>query len=457
MEQYVSRNDSKVPRRVLGALLASVSAGVVPRTGAPYIAIGRTEEITAIASDLARVADGEGAMRFVIGRYGSGKSFLMQLVRGYAAENGFVTADADLSPERRLTGSGGVGVATYRELMKNLSTKSAPDGGALPSIIARWFTSLSESLVAEGFSPASPAFDEAFEKRIYASLRSLETFVGGFDFAAVLGAYFRAYRAGDDDRMSACLRWLRGEWNTRTEAREAIGIRSLGIVTDDTWYDTLKLLAAFVRMVGYAGLCVFIDEGVNLYKITNRVSREANYEKILSMFNDTLQGHAEGLFLAFGGTPQFLEDQRRGLFSYEALRSRLSDGRFAAAGQFKSLMGPVIRLRRLSDGELYALLLRLRRLHGDYHGTEPRITDAEIGDFLTASLARAGADEMMTPREIIRDFVTLLDLLLQNPEADVPALVGTLRAAEKTESAAQPEQTEKPAGGTAKPLPTIEL
>ena len=446
MEQYVSRNEGKVPRRVLGALLASVSAGVVPRMGAPYIAIGRTEEITAIASDLARVADGEGAMRFVIGRYGSGKSFLMQLVRGYAAENGFVTADADLSPERRLTGSGGVGVATYRELMKNLSTKSAPDGGALPAIIARWFTTLSETLVAEGFSPASPAFDEAFEKRIYTSLRSLETFVGGFDFAAVLGAYFRAYRAGDDDRMSACLRWLRGEWNTRTEAREAIGIRSLGIVTDDTWYDTLKLLAAFVRMVGYAGLCVFIDEGVNLYKITNRVSREANYEKILAMFNDTLQGHAEGLFLALGGTPQFLEDTRRGLFSYEALKSRLSDGRFASDG-LKSMMGPVIRLRRLSDDEMLALMMRLTALHAQYHGVEARITDDEMTEFLRASLSRAGADSMITPREIIRDYVSLLDLLLQNPDKSYADIVSRGDAkAEKTEKAeeknAEPKKIE---------------
>lgn len=425
MDQYVSKNSAKVPRRILGSLLASVSAGVVPAAGAPYIAIGRADEIAAIASDLARVAEGEGAMRFLVGRYGSGKSFLIQLVRNYAAENGFCTVTADLSPERRLTGSGGVGLATYRELMRNLSTKASPDGGALPMIITRWFSDIRSSLGEKGLEVGSPAFENAFSAEVYRVSRRLEGGVGGFDFAAVLLLYYKAYLAEDDEKQSACLRWFRGEWNTRTEARAALGIRSVSIVTDDNWYEQLKLLAQFLRLVGFKGLCIFIDEGVNLYKITNRVARESNYEKILSMFNDTLQGRAEGVFIAIGGTPQFLEDPRRGLFSYEALRSRLCDGRFGGAA-YRSMMHPVIRLRRLSDSELYALLMRLTRLWGDYHGAPPRITEEEMGDFLKGALARAGADTMIAPREIIRDYVMLLDLLEQNPEADYAVLSGAL-------------------------------
>lgn len=425
MDQYVSKSNSQVPKRILGALFSSVSAGVVPRAGAPYIAIGRNEEINAIASDLKRVSEGEGAMRFLIGRYGSGKSFLIQLVRGYACENGFVCADADLSPERKLAGCDRSGLATYRELMKNLACKASPDGGALPVILAKWFSNLSSSLAREGITPEDGQFEAKMEQKIYEVARKLEAGVGGFDFATVLCAYYKAYRDGNDEKSSACLRWFRGEWNTRTEAREAIGIRSLSIVSDDSWYNYIKLFAQFVRLVGYEGLCMFIDEGVNLFKITNRISRESNYEKILSMFNDTLQGNAEGLFILMGGTPQFLEDPRRGLFSYEALKSRLSDGRFAEDGAYKSLMSPVIRLRRLSDSEMLALLLRLTRLHADYYGVEVKISEEERELFLQDSLQRAGANQMITPREIIRDYVTLMNLLLQNPDLKCGDLIKT--------------------------------
>ena len=413
----------RVPRRILGTLLSSLSGGVVPRVGAPYIAIGRTEEIDALASSLDRVADGEGATKFIIGRYGSGKSFLIQLSRGYALERGFVTADADLSPERKLSGSGGSGLATYRELMKNIASKSSPDGGALPVILGKWFTKIGADLVEEGFDQGSEEYGLEFSRRIMKNLRELEADVGGFDFASVLRTYYEAWRDDDDLRQSACLKWLRGEFGTRTEARQATGIRSLSIISDDNWYDYLKLFTAFVRLAGYSGLCLYIDECVNLYKIPNRISRENNYEKILAMFNDTMQGRAPGLMIVFGGTPQFLEDSRRGLYSYEALRSRLADGRFGG-GELRSLMQPVIRLKRLSDSELYALVIRLTALHGEYHKWEPRVTESDMRDFLTQSMTREGAESMITPREIIRDYVTLLDLLYTNPDRSFSDILG---------------------------------
>lgn len=413
MEQ--NGNVKKVPRRILGTLLGALSAGVVPRSGAPYIAIGRLDEIEALTGALERVADGEGSCKFIIGRYGSGKSFLIQLTRGFALDKGFLTADCDLSPERKLSATGGAGLATYRELVKNLACKTQPDGGALPVIISRWFSQIRDTLVDRGIEVDSPAYDGAFGKEILHTVRELESDVGGFDFALVMREYYSAYRAEDEEKMSACLRWFRGEYNTRTEARNATGLRSLSIIDDDNWYDHLKLLTAFARLVGYRGLCVCIDECVNLYKISNRISRENNYEKLLAMFNDTMQGRAPGLMLIFGGTPQFLEDTRRGLFSYEALRSRLSDGRFGTDG-LRSLLSPVLRLKRLSDSELLALVMRLTALHGEYHGYTPTVTDEQMQAFLTDSLSRAGADTMVTPREIIRDYVTLLDLLLSNPD-----------------------------------------
>ena len=414
----------RIPKRILQSLLSSISAGVVGRMGAPYIAIGRSEEIEALLSDLEAVSDGGGSMRFIIGKYGSGKSFLIQLVRGFSLERGFITADADLSPERRICGAKGTGIATYRELMRNLAAKSSPDGGALPQIIAKWLSELQSTVAAEGHEVGSEAFVRELTARIYTATRELESEIGGFDFATVLTRYYKAYMDGDEEKKSACMRWLRGEFSTKTEARNAIGVSLGGIIDDDNWYEYIKLLAVFFRKIGYRGFVVFIDECVNLYKIANRISRENNYEKLLSMFNDTLQGKAEGLALIFGGTPQFLEDTRRGLFSYEALRSRLSDGQFSKAG-FKNLIGPVIRLRRLSDDELYALISRITALHAQNYSWQPRITNEDMAAFLKICLERAGADTMITPREIIRDYMTVLNILLQNPDTNFSNIIGS--------------------------------
>lgn len=409
-------NAQKVPRRILGALLSGISAGVVPRSGAPYIAIGRVDEIRALSDDLSRVADGQSSMRFIIGRYGSGKSFLLQLLRARAMELGFVCADADLSPERKLAGEGGL--AAYRELSRNLAVKAQPDGGAWSLLLGRWISSVAAS-VPGADSMDETAYREAVRREAARILRPMEDEVCGYDYALVVTRYAEAYLADDAERMGACLRWLRGEFRTKTDARAATGLRSIGVITDANWYAHLRLLARLVRLIGNRGLLVLIDECVNLYKIPNRISRESNYEKILSMYNDTLQGVTEGMMIVMGGTPRFLEDTRRGLFSYEALRSRLSDARFTSEGgvPLKNMMAPVIRLRRLSDNELLALVMRLRSLHAQYYGTGEVITDEEAGAFLREELSRAGADEMITPREIIRDFVTLLDLLYQNPGA----------------------------------------
>ena len=420
VEEYL---EPKVPKRILNTLLTSLTAGVVPRVGAPYIAIGRREEISSLLDDLDQVADGGAACRFLIGRYGSGKSFLIQLIRGYALDRGFICADADLSPERRLSGGNGAGLATYRELMTNIASKACPDGGALATILSRHFTKLRMELVSEGVDPDSVEFAGALRRKVFSTLSELEGDVGGFDFARVLTEYYNASIIDDNDKKSSCLRWLRGEFSTKTEAKSALGFTVSTIIDDDNWYNFIKLLSSLSVYLGYSGLILFIDECVNLYKIPNRISREANYEKLLAIFNDTLQGKAKNLGIIFGGTPQFLEDTRRGLFSYDALRSRLQDSKYSDMG-YKNLSSPVIRLPRLSDNELLALVKRLTKLYQQREGiTEPPVTDGQIEIFLNSALAKAGAEELITPREIIRDYLTLLNILRDNDGASFDDLM----------------------------------
>ncbi len=416
-----NKGQLKIPPRILGLLLSSLGAGVVPRVGASYIAIGRNEEISALAKDLQLAEQGGGAMRFIIGKYGSGKSFLLTLMKGYSMDKGFVAAECDLSPERKLVATNGSGCSTYRELMHNLSTKTSPEGGALPSIISKWLSSISMALVKDGYAPDTAEFSEEMRKKVFDLCSKLEGNVGGFDFAKVLHTYYTASVNRDDEKKSYCMRWFFGEFATKTEAKSVLRVSE--IINDNNWYDYIKLWAVFFREIGYSGFAVFIDECVNLYKITNRVSREKNYEKLLSMFNDTLGGRAEGLALFFGGTPQFLEDGRRGLFSYEALRSRLADGRYSGS-TYKNLMGPVIRLRRMSDNELLALVNRVTMLHESYHKSPVRITEDERISFCRMCLERAGADTMITPREMIREYITVLDIMLQNNELSFEEILG---------------------------------
>lgn len=431
--------ENRVPKRILDLLINALAAGVVPRVGAPYIAIGRAEETEALLSDLKSVADGGSSLRFLVGRYGSGKSFLLQLIRGYAIENGFVTADADLSPERRLCGGNGSGIATYRELIKNMSSKTSPDGSALQTLISRWLSERQNEFVKNGMEPGSELLYKAMRKEIYGVTETLEDKVGGFDFATVLGKYYTATINGDDALRSCTLRWLRGEYLTKTEAKRELGVQ--GIIGDDNWYDYLKIIAEFVKKIGYKGLMVYIDECVNLYKISNRVSRENNYEKLLSIFNDTLQGKAPYLGFVFVGTPQFLEDTRRGLFSYDALRSRLADS-VLISGEFKNLAGPVIRLVRLTDSELLALITRVNKLYSERYSYDIPITGEQMKAFLAMSLSKAGADTMITPREIIRGYISLLHILRQNENADFASVIGDIGASITADSAEDDKDAE---------------
>lgn len=414
----------KIPRRILGTLLNSCSAGVVPRNGLEYIAIGRNAEVAAILQDLENIKDGMGAFRFLIGRYGSGKSFLMGLIRANALERGYVTSDCDLTPDRRFVGRSGQGVAVYRELMRNLSTKASPDFSALESIFSKWFSDLQfEEMQKNHLSPDSEELFECVRIRIFQVCTKLRSYVKGFEFTTVLSLLYRAYRENDEELKNDALKWLRGEFTTKTESRNS-SISVSSIIDDTNWYDYIKLFALLFRQIGYNGFVVFIDECVNLYKISNRISRENNYEKILSMFNDTLQGKAEGLALILGGTPQFLEDERRGLYSYDALKSRLKDGMFASEG-FRDLYSPVIRINRLSDDELYALVVRVMDLHAKYYGWTPKVTNDNLLVFLQICYDKLGADTMLTPREVIRDFLNVLNILNQNPDTDFDTLIGS--------------------------------
>ena len=412
----------KIPRRIAQTLINSLKGGVVPRVGLQYVTVGRTQEIDALLRDVEIITDGGASFRFIVGKYGSGKSFLLQTIRNYVMAKNFVVLDADLSPERRLQGTRGQGLATYKELVRNMSTKTKPEGGALSLILDRWISNVQQEVMnGAQLSLTDPSLTKLMEKKISSVIYSLNEMVHGFDFARLLTLYYQAHVSGDDETKAKVLKWFRGEYNTKTEARKELGVNI--VITDDDWYEYLKIFAAFLKQAGYAGMLVLIDELVNIYKIPNAITRQYNYEKILTMYNDAMQGKAQHIGFILCGTPQCMEDPRRGVYSYEALRSRLAEGHFS--GEYKDLLSSVIKLLPLTNEEMLILIEKLADIHAGLYEYKQIVTQQDMVDFIEIEFSRIGADTHITPREVIRDFIEVLDIIYQNPSMKVRTLLGS--------------------------------
>lgn len=394
------------------AILQSLSAGVVPRRGQQFIQVGRVEEVDALLRDIERIADGGSGIRFVIGRYGSGKTFFLQLIRSVGLEKGLVTMHADLNPDRRLHATSGQARNLFSELTRNLATRTHPEGGGLANLVERFITTARKEADDSGAPTSS-----IIRKR----LESLSELVGGYDFASVVNSYWEGHESGNGELQASAVRWLRAEYTTKTDARRDLGVRT--IVDDANFYDQLKLVARFVRLSGYAGLLVVLDEMVNLYKMPHTQARNSNYEQILRIVNDCLQGSVEGLGFLMGGTPEFLMDTRRGLYSYEALQTRLAENVFAKDG-LRDFRGPVVRLPNLTPEELYVLLGKLRLIHANGDPTAQLLPDNALQAFMDHCNERIGASYFQTPRNTIKAFVQLLSVLEQNRDTAWTDLIG---------------------------------
>lgn len=427
--------DKQISRRVRDGVIQSLGAGVTPRIGQSHIQVGRAEEVQALISDIDRIADGGAGIRFVIGEYGSGKTFFLNLVRSIAMEKKFVTVHADLNPDRRLHASNGQARSLYQELMRNMSTRSKPDGGALQSVVDRFVTLARSEGSTRGVSP---------ELVIRERLAALSEMVGGFDFSEVIAAYWKGHESGDDALRASAVRWLRAEYSTKTEARQALGIRA--IIDDSNFYDHLKLMALFVRLAGYEGFFVCLDELVNLYKLPNSRTRTANYEQILRILNDSLQGVAVGIGFVFGGTPEFLLDPRKGLYSYDALQTRLAQNRFAKDG-LVDFSGPVLTLANLSPEDLYVLLGKIRHVHALGDIERYAMPDEGLHAFMDHCSKRIGEAYFRTPRNTIKEFVGLLAVLEQNADTSWDQILDRVDLTEEGNPDLAPLAEESDEGG----------
>ncbi|MCE5172557.1 ATP-binding protein [Paenibacillus profundus] len=408
-----------IKKRDSTVILNTLSGGVVPSRGLEHIMVGRTEEANQILTDLKNVKAGSSTIKFFIGPFGSGKSFIQALTQQIAFKEKFVVAKADFAPNRQLYGSDGKAVGVYTELMKNLSTSTSPEGNALPVILEKWLNDV-QNLVVEKKQYGSvefnnPEFVKDVEQEITSIVSKMDELTGGYDISRVLSLYYKGYAEDNTELQRCVLRWLRGEYKTKTEARQDLGVRE--IINDANYYDYIKLICKFVREIGYSGLVINLDEAINLYKITHSLTREKNYETILKIYNDALQGNLDGLYVTFGGTPEFLTDERRGLYSYGALKRRLQTNAFETM-EYRDLTQPVINLTPLTMEQIFVLLQKLRDIHAAHYEYVANVKDLEINDFMKSEYSRPGAAENLTVGDVIRKFIQALSILHQNPSFD---------------------------------------
>ncbi|MCP3105492.1 ATP-binding protein [Myxococcus sp. K15C18031901] len=343
------------------AIVQSLRAGIVPRVGLRHLQVGRGEEVRALVGDIERITAGGSAIRFVLGDDGSGKTFLLNLVRSIALEKRLVTVHADLNPGRLFLATDGKARGLYAELMRNLATRARSEGGALTNVVERFLT---QALAV------ARARDANAEAVIREQLSALSELVGGYDFAEVLVAYWRGHDTGNETLEADALRWLRGEFSTQADARRALGVCS--IVDDAGFYDQLALMARFVRLAGYAGVLVCLDVQVNLHTLVDANARASD------IVDDCLRGSPVGLGFFFGGTPGFLGDE-------------VSPSRLAAKNLVEASASPVLRLANLTPEDLYILLTRLRRLYSVGLPTPPHLPDEALEGFMAHCSVHLGA------------------------------------------------------------------
>jgi len=413
------------------AIINSLSSGVVPRIGVQHITVGRQLEIEAFTKALDDVKNGHSMVKFWIGDFGSGKSFMLHLLNTVAMKQKFVVANADFTPDNRLYSNDGKALILYSAIMDNIAIQIKPEGGALPTLLDKWIEQVVTKTSQIHNIPISEIRDARYinliQENIMLTVNEV-TETGGFDFGLVVIKYYEGYIKNDEFLRRNALKWLKGEYTTKTEARQDLGVRE--IINDMNYYDMLKNFCRLFVSMGYSGFMINLDEAVNLYKISTANTRAKNYEKILSIFNDCFQGKVSSLFINFAGTKEFLENERRGLFSYDALKTRLETNRYETA-EYRDLAQPVIKLAPLNNNEIFVLLRRLKEIFDQNYEVNIDITDDDIQVFMEEIFNKPGADEFLTPREVIRDFINILSILRQNPGADKRSLISSIEISDE--------------------------
>lgn len=405
-------------------IIKALEAGVVPRRGIQHLLVGRHKEVEEVILILDNIKQGESDIRFWVGDFGSGKSFMMRTIESLAVQKNFAVSTIDLTPTRRFYASDGKAQSLYNEIVDNIIIQTSQDGNAIKTIIEEWINSIITSVSERDKIPASQLLVKEnkgiIEKEILNITSSFKSVGLSYELGQAISKYYEGLMEDNQVLKLKALRWIRGDISTKTESKNELGIKR--IINDDNWYEAIKNLAELFSDIGYSGFVINFDEAVNLYKLPMSQTRERNYEKILNIFNECKSNTARGLFVNFGATRKTIFDERRGMSSYGALKGRLGN-ESSLDSKLINTNKTVLPLKPLTTEEIYTLLENLKNIYNIHYRLDIDMTMENIKLYMEEQLNRPGALEFLTPRAVIKDFLEILDMIRQNPDVETETII----------------------------------
>lgn len=415
---------TRINPKEASTIIKSLEAGVVPDIGLGHLLVGRKAEVDELIKILSHIEDGDSDLRFWVGDFGSGKSFMLKTIENLALSKNFVVSTIDLNPSRRFYATDRKAVNLYSTVLENIRTKNLRSGNVIESIIEQWISTIFKNLSDEkGYDLKELMAGFYRDEVIGIILETLSRFeaVGlSYELGQAISKYYEGFITGDRILKLKAIRWIRGDITTKTEAKKELGINE--IINDDNYFEAIKNLAELFREIGYQGFVINFDEAVNLYKLPHSTTRQRNYEKILNIYNECKSNLAKGLFINLAATRKTVFDESRGLASYGALKGRLGT-EASMDSDFINTNKTVLGLKVLSDEEIYTLLENLVSIYNIHYKTKIDFTSDQIVTYMEGQLNRPGADEFLTPRAVIKDFIEILDIKRQNPDAEISDLL----------------------------------
>lgn len=388
---------------ILREIIDSLRNGTVPAEGTENIAVGIDEELTEIQDQIERTREDKSAFKFIIGDYGSGKTFFSTSVREMAYDKKFVVSSVVISQETPLHKF----EELYRKIMEGMRTSENKKIPAFNFILEEWLLNIEDKVIEiEGLDPYedSKKFQIEMNKRINEELMIVGSIAASF--ANAIRAFYKAKYEGDTVLAQGAVAWLKGD-NVRAELKSKLGV--IGTITRENSFEFFRALLQMIKTAGYEGLMIILDEVETVQKLVRKDMRSAAYENLRFFIDESDRNSFPSCFFLYTGTTDLMESEK-GFKSLEPLYQRIKVER-EKGDKFKNLRQPVMFLDGLNRDRLYEVACRVRNIHGQVYSWMPndKLTDDFIKRLINDMTLGFGGEINIGPRGFLRTLIDILD------------------------------------------------
>lgn len=382
------------------SIINALKNGNVPPEGVGEICVGRERELEEFDKIFSKVKDGAAVTRFLNGEFGSGKSFFLKLLEERALADNFVVAKVTLSrdvPFNKFE-------VVYRSIVASLRCKT---GTSLEHIIEKWTTQLRMMALRETTDPYQQ--ERIVIDNINNDLKEVRKHAT--TFAAAIENYYKLSARGDQETAKYAMAWLSGEKNIPYTIKRQFGVK--GDIDRENAFKYLEALSSFLMALKYSGLIILIDEAEHIMTLHTKKLRDTAYDYMRFIYDECSLGRFHNTLFIFAGTPEFFEDPKMGVPSYTALNERIED---VLNTEFKDLRKPIIRLDGFKKDNLMELSDRLISMHEEVYEWEAKPVRESLDGIIARHEANAELTGYISPRNFVKSFISVLDVVQQNPE-----------------------------------------